>query len=77
MITLLTLASSGIFPGGAIGLLFKLAVICVIIWVVWAIGSWLIAKSGKEVPYPLYVIFWGICALIIIYWLYQLVLLIM
>ena len=72
MSTLLTLASIS-FPGGAIGLLFKLAIICVVVWVVWAIGSWALAKSGKTVPYPLVVIFWGVVAIIIIYLLFELV----
>ena len=72
MSTLLTLASIS-FPGGAIGLLFKLAIICVVVWVVWAIGTWALAKSGKTVPYPLVVIFWGVVAIIIIYLLFELV----
>ena len=72
MITLLTLAAVS-FPGGAIGLLFKLAIICVVVWVVWAIGSWALAKSGKTVPYPLVVIFWGVVAIVIIYLLFELV----
>ncbi len=77
MSTLLTLASASLFPGGAIGILFKIAVICVIVWVIWAIGSWALAKSGKTVPYPLVILFWGVVALIVIYWLYQLVLVIL
>jgi hypothetical protein len=72
MSLLLTLASVS-FPGGIIGLLFKLAIICVVIWVVWALGTWALAKSGKTVPYPLVVIFWGVVAIIVIYWLFQLV----
>ena len=72
MSTLLTLTSIS-FPGGAIGLLFKLAIICVVVWVVWAIGTWALAKSGKTVPYPLVVIFWGVVAIIIIYLLFELV----
>jgi hypothetical protein len=72
MMTFLTLASIA-FPGGAIGLLFKIAIVCVIVWVVWSIGTWLLAKSGKTVPYPLVIIFWGVVAIIIIYWLFQLV----
>ncbi len=75
--SVLALLASTIFPGGAIGILFKIAVICVIVWVIWALGSWALAKSGKTVPYPLVVIFWGVVALIVIYWLYQLVLLIL
>ncbi len=75
--SVLALLASALFPGGAIGILFKIAVICVIVWVIWALGSWGLAKSGKTVPYPLVVIFWGVVALIVIYWLYQLVLLIL
>ena len=75
MITLLTLASIS-FPGGVIGLLFKLAIIIVVVWVIWAIGTWALAKSGKTIPYPLTVIFWGVVAIIVIYLLFQLVMMI-
>jgi hypothetical protein len=69
---LLTLASVA-FPGGVIGLLFKIAIVCVVVWVIWSIGTWALAKSGKTVPYPLVIIFWGVVAIIIIYWLFELV----
>ena len=57
------------FPGGAIGLLFKLAILCVLVWVAWALLQW----SGWEIPRPLYIIGCGIVAIVVIYLLFQLV----
>lgn len=73
METLLTVA----FPGGALGLFFKIAIACVIAWVVWEIIKWWLAKTGTSIPRPVVVIFWGIVAIIIIYWLFELIMLIL
>jgi hypothetical protein len=43
------------------------------VWVIWSLITYFLSKSGKTVPYPLVILFWGVVALIVIYWLFQLV----
>ena len=68
MITLLTLAAIA-FPSGVIGLLFKIAIICVVVWGIWALLQW----AGVAIPRPVQIILICVICIILIYWLFELV----
>ncbi len=67
MITL-TLATM-VFPGGAIGLLFKIAIACVIVWAIKALLDW----AGIAIPRPIWILVVALVCIILIYWLFELV----
>lgn len=60
------------FPGGPLGLLFKIAIACVIIWGIWALLQWL----GWTIPRPVQIIAICVISIIIIYWLFELLMMI-
>ena len=68
MITTLILASTLAFPGGAIGLLFKIAIACVIIWAIKALLDW----AGIAIPRPIWILLIALVCIILIYWLFEL-----
>ncbi len=68
MITLLTLAAIT-FPSGVIGLLFKIAIICVVVWGIYALLQW----AGIAIPRPVQIILICVICIILIYWLFELV----
>ena len=57
------------FPGGAIGLLFKIAIACVIIWAIEALLDW----AGVVIPRPIWILIVAVACIILIYWLFELV----
>ncbi len=61
------------FPGGVIGLLFKIAIFCVVIWGIVQLIKWL----KWPIPEPLRILGIVVICIIIIYWLYELVCLVM
>jgi hypothetical protein len=69
--TALVFLASFAFPGGIVGLLFKIAVVCVVIWGIWALIKW----SGFPVPEPLRILGIVVICIIALYWLYELYLL--
>jgi hypothetical protein len=64
---LITLATISSFPGGLEGLLFKVAIACVIVWGIWALIKWM----GWIIPEPVRIV--GICliCIVLIYWLFE------
>jgi hypothetical protein len=68
--TALILASF-VFPTGIVGLFFKIAIFCVIIWAIIALIKW----SQFPIPEPLRILGIAVIAIIAIYWLYELYLL--
>lgn len=56
------------FPGGLVGLLFKVAIVCVVIWGIWQLLLW----SGVVIPRPLMILIICVICIICIYWLYEL-----
>ena len=56
------------FPGGAIGLLFKIAIVCVIAWGIWQLILW----TGFQVPRPLVIIAIVVICIVVLYWLFEL-----
>ena len=56
------------FPGGALGLLFKVAIACVVLWGIFALLKW----SGIAIPEPVRIIFICLCCILVIYWLFEL-----
>jgi hypothetical protein len=75
----LLLAAAFAFPGGVIGLLFKIAIFCVVIWAIVALITWLGSRANPpwKIPEPLRIIGIAVICIVIIYWLYQLVVLAM
>jgi len=57
-----------VFPGGALGLLFKIAIFCVIIWGAWELIKW----SGITIPRPVIIILTCVLCIVVIYWLFEL-----
>ncbi len=57
------------FPSGVIGLLFKIAIICVVVWGIYALLQW----AGVAIPRPVQIILICVICIILIYWLFELV----
>ncbi len=57
------------FPSGVIGLLFKIAIICVVVWGIWALLQW----AGVAIPRPVQIILICVICIILTYWLFELV----
>jgi len=53
---------------GWIGLLFKVAVVCIVCWGVWELIKW----TGWPIPRPVIIIATCLVAILLIYWLIQL-----
>ncbi len=66
--SLLIAAAALAFPGGALGLLFKVAIACVIIWAIYALLQW----AGVTIPRPVQIIFIALACILVIYWLFEL-----
>jgi hypothetical protein len=66
--SVLALASIA-FPSGVIGLLFKIAIICVVVWGIWALLQW----AGVAIPRPVQIVLICVICVILIYWLFELV----
>lgn len=65
---LLTLA----FPGGPLGLLFKIAIFCVIIWGIVELVKWL----AWPIPRPIQIIAIVVACIVVIYWLFELLMIV-
>lgn len=61
-----------VFPTGPFGLLFKIAIACVIAWGIWRLIVWL----GWPIPEPVRIIFICVVSIIIIYWLFELLMMV-
>jgi hypothetical protein len=70
MIPLLLLSIA--FPTGPLGLLFKIAIACVIVWGIYAIIKWL----GWPIIEPVRIIFIVIVSIVILYWLFELLMMV-
>lgn len=57
------------FPGGALGLLFKIAIACVIFWGIKALLDW----AGVAIPRPVWILVICLVCIVLIYWLFELV----
>jgi hypothetical protein len=60
------------FPGGPLGLMFKIAIACVIIWGIYELVKWL----GWTIPRPVQIIAIVVISIIIIYWLFELLMMV-
>ncbi len=69
MLTLLTLLAAIVAPGGGglLGLLLTVAIVCVIIWAVYALLQW----AGIAIPRPVQIILIALCCCVAIYWLFK------
>ncbi len=56
------------FPAGALGILFKVAIACVIIWAIYALLQW----AGIAIPRPIQIVFIALACILVIYWLFEL-----
>ena len=56
------------FPAGALGILFKVAIACIVIWGIIALVKW----SGIIIPEPARIIFIVLACILLIYWLFEL-----
>ena len=63
MITLL----AAIATGGVVGLLIKVAIVCVVIWAIYALLQW----AGVSIPRPIQIILIALACILVIYWLYE------
>lgn len=72
MLNLLS-ASTVIGEGGWIGLLVQIAIICVIIWAVWALLQW----SGIAIPEPVRIVLIALVCIVLIIWLAKLVMMVL
>jgi len=64
MNTLLTF----VFSGSIVGLLFKIAIVCVIVWGIWELIKWM----GIPIPRPVQIVLICIICIVLIYWLFEL-----
>ncbi len=61
---LLTIALGG---HSLIGLLFTVAVACIVIWAIYALLQW----AGITIPRPIQIIIIALFCILVIYWLFQ------
>ncbi len=59
-------------PAGPLGLLFKIAIFCVIVWGIIALLKWL----GWGLPEPVRIIGIVVLSIILIYWLFELLMMV-
>ena len=64
--TMLILAAFA-FPGGLLGLLFKIAIVCIVCWGIWELVKWL----GVTIPRPVQIILICVVCIILVYWLFE------
>ena len=65
MLTLL--AHEMISTNGWLGLLFKVAIVCLVIWGIWELIKWM----GWVIPRPVQIVFIVLVGIVVIYWLFQ------
>ena len=63
-----TLLLANIEMGGWMGLLFKIAVICIVFWGISELIKW----AGWPIPRPVIIVAICLFAVLLIYWLFQL-----
>lgn len=66
MNTLLILGAL-VVAGGLLGLLLKVAIVCVIVWAVYALLQW----AGIAIPRPVQIILIALVCIVCIYWLFE------
>jgi len=54
---------------GWLGLLEKVAIVCVIAWAIWSLIKW----TGWPIPEPVWIIFYAVFSIVVIIWLFELV----
>jgi len=52
---------------GLLGLLLKVAIVCVVIWAIYALLAW----AGITIPRPIQIILIALFCIIVIYWLFE------
>lgn len=62
MMTLLAVAEMGL-----VGLLFKVAIACVVLWAIYALLQW----AGITIPQPVWIIITALVCILLIYWVFQ------
>lgn len=62
MMTLLAVAEMGL-----VGLLFKVAIACVVLWAIYALLQW----AGITIPKPVWIIITALVCILLIYWVFQ------
>lgn len=65
--TLIIPLLADIATGSLLGLLLKVAIVCVIIWAIYALLQW----AGITIPRPVQIIFIALACILVIYWLFQ------
>jgi O-antigen ligase len=55
------------FSGGLLGLLLKVAIVCVVVWAIWQLLAW----AGITIPRPVQIILIALLCILLIYWLFQ------
>lgn len=68
MITTTLLLAAVVFPGGWLGLLLKIAIVCVLAWG----ARELIAWSGWTIPRPIEIVVICLILIVILYWIFEL-----
>ena len=64
----MNLLLTALVGGGLIALLFKVAIVCVIIWGIFALLQW----AGVVIPPPIRIILICLGCIIALYWLFEL-----
>jgi hypothetical membrane protein len=67
MQTLLFL-SAVLVSGGLVGLLLKIAILCVVVWAIFALLKW----AGVTIPEPIRIILIALFCILAIYWIFEL-----
>lgn len=63
----LFLLGAVVVAGGLLGLLLKIAILCVVVWAIFALLQW----AGIAIPRPVQIILIALACIIAIYWLFQ------
>jgi hypothetical protein len=67
MNTLSLIAGTVSFPSGLLGILLTVAIVCIVVWAVYALLQW----AGIAIPRPIQIILIALCCIIAIYWLFK------
>lgn len=65
---LMNLLLTALVGGGLLALLFKVAIICIIVWGIFALLAW----AGVVIPSPIRIILICLGSILAIYWLFEL-----
>lgn len=65
---LLLILGAALVAGGLIGLLVKIAILCVVVWAIFALLQW----AGITIPRPVQIILIALFCILAIYWIVEL-----